>query len=154
MLRIYIYIYIYNANIDTLSCHRSKRNVAAAEAEGAASAVGRTERRPGGAGRVAAGGQARATPLGRNTRANTHELASNEECTPVFVGLAGMVQEQPATGLAGIVPAEICRNMQEICKEYAGICKKYERNMQIDTLYQSNMQKICTIYIYIYMKYA
>ena len=34
---------------------------------------------------------------------------------PVVVGLAGMVQEQPATGLAGMYAAEICVNMQRIC---------------------------------------
>ena len=33
----------------------------------------------------------------------------------VVVGLAGMVQEQPATGLAGMDLAEICVNMQRIC---------------------------------------
>ena len=33
---------------------------------------------------------------------------------PVIVGLAGMVQEQPGTGLAGIDQAEICLNMQRI----------------------------------------
>ena len=31
----------------------------------------------------------------------------------VVAGLAGMVDEQPATGLAGMDPAEICINMQE-----------------------------------------
>ena len=34
---------------------------------------------------------------------------------PVIVELAGMVQEQPATGLAGMEQAEICVNMQRIC---------------------------------------
>ena len=33
---------------------------------------------------------------------------------PVVVGLAGMVQEQPATRLAGMDPSEICINMQRI----------------------------------------
>ena len=39
------------------------------------------------------------------------------------VGFAGMVQEQPATGLAGMEKAELCINIYEICDEYAVICK-------------------------------
>ena len=34
---------------------------------------------------------------------------------PVVVGLAGMVQEQPAIGPAGMDQALICVNMQRIC---------------------------------------
>ena len=75
---------------------------------------------------------------------------------PVVVGLAGMVQERPGTGLAGMDPAEICNYMQEICRtmpeicnylpkicnymseicrKYAIICQKYAKNMQIYRLY-------------------
>ena len=44
---------------------------------------------------------------------------------PVVVGLAGMVQQQPATGLAGMHPAEVCINMQRICDYMSKICTKY-----------------------------
>ena len=44
---------------------------------------------------------------------------------PVVVGLAGMVQEQPATGLAGMDPAEVGLNMQKICSYMEKIWKKY-----------------------------
>ena len=70
--------------------------------------------RPGGA-----GGPVRAAPRGRHTRANIpgricislRAMKSAHEI--VVAGLAGMVDEQPATGLAGMDPAEICINMQE-----------------------------------------
>ena len=46
---------------------------------------------------------------------------------PVVVGLAGMVQEQLATRLAGTDPAETCkkcaRNMQLFVKNMHNICK-------------------------------
>ena len=67
--------------------------------------------------------------------------AMKSEHEPIVVGLAGMVQEQPATGLAGIDLKEICITMQEIfgkreqyavmCKKYAVICPKYAKNMQL-----------------------
>ena len=44
---------------------------------------------------------------------------------PVVVGLAGMVQEQPATGLAGMDPAEVGLNMQKICSYMEKIWKKF-----------------------------
>ena len=57
----------------------------------------------------------------------------------VVAGLAGMVQEQPATGLAGMDLAEIlCKKYVEkreqyavMCIKYAIICPKYAKNMQI-----------------------
>ena len=91
-------------------------------------------------------------------RMNLRAMKSAHE--PVVVGLAGMVQERPGTGLAGMDPAEICINMQEICRTtpeicnylpkicnyMSEICNKYAINMQIYRLYWSNMQKICTKY--------
>ena len=71
-----LHIDVYCAKIATLSCSRSKRNAAAAEAEGAAAAAGRAGWRAG-----PGGVPARTVPRGRHTRANPHELASNEECT-------------------------------------------------------------------------
>ena len=52
----------------------------------------------------------------RHTRANQHELAMKLQAIKsahesVVVGLAGMVQEQPGLGLAGM-------DLAEICKEY------------------------------------
>ena len=56
---------------------------------------------------------------------------------PVVVGLAGIIQERPGTGLAGMYPAEICINVQEICRTtpgnmqlFAKDMKSYVRNMQ------------------------
>ena len=63
-------IYVYSANIATLSCSRSKRNVV--QAEGAAAAAGRAGRQVG-----RACGPVRAAPWGCHTRANPHELVSN-----------------------------------------------------------------------------
>ena len=94
------------------------------QAEGAAAAAGRAGQRPG----VAVPGRIR-----------TNLLAMKSAHEPVVVGLAGMVQERPGTGLAGMDPAEICinmqnntrnmqlfvRNMQEICNYMSEICKKY-----------------------------
>ena len=53
------------------------------------------------------GGQAKAAPPGRHTRANAQSLrmslrAMKSAHEPVVVGLARIVQEQPATSLAGI----------------------------------------------------
>ena len=73
----------------------------------------------------------------------------------VVVGLAGMVQEQPATRLAGMDPAEIYINMQKNMQLCVKLCLKYAKyagnmlkfahymllyaiNMQ---LYALNMQK-------------
>ena len=56
-------------------------------------------------------GPARAAPRGRQTPANPHELASNEESTRTCCGRAAMVQAR----LAGMDPAEIYINMQRIC---------------------------------------
>ena len=101
------HIDVYRANIVTLSCSRSKRNAAAAAGlEGAATAAGRAGLRAG-----LGWGQARAAPRGRQTRANPHELASNEESTRTCCGRAAMVQAR----LAGMDPAEIYINMQRIC---------------------------------------
>ena len=96
--------------------------------------MGRAGRRPG----VAVPGRIR---MSLRAMKSAHE--------PVDVGLAGMVQERPGTGLAGMDPAEICINMQEICRtmpeicnylseicrKYAIICQKYAKNMQIYRLY-------------------
>ena len=82
-------IYVYFANIATLSCHRSKRN--AVEAEASAEAAGRVGQQPGGAGRWAVLGGAIPGRICMSLRA----IKSANE--PVVVGLAGMVQEQPAT---------------------------------------------------------
>ena len=67
---------------------------------------------------------------------------------PVVVWLAGMVQELPATWLAGMDQAEIYINMHcigQICKQYAvKIC----RNMQF---YMQHMQKsIYCIFLHLY----
>ena len=62
---------VYCAKIATLSCSRSRRNAAAAEEDGAEATAGRAGWRAG-----PGGGQARAVPRGRHTRANPHELAS------------------------------------------------------------------------------
>ena len=103
---------VYCANIAPLSCRRSKRNAAAAEAEGAAAAARRRRagRRPG----VAIPGRIRMT---LQAMKSVHK--------PVVVGLAGMVQEQPATRPAGMDPSEICINMQRICSYMNKICIKY-----------------------------
>ena len=65
---------------------------------------------------VAIPGQIR---MSLRTMKNAHE--------PVVVGLAGMVQEQLATRLAGTDPAETCkkcaRNMQLFVKNMHNICK-------------------------------
>ena len=76
---------------------------------------------------------------------NLHELKGVHK--HVVVGLAGMVQEQTATQLAGMDQAEIYINMQRIWSNikkmhiacilhtlYAGIAKN-ARNMQIYRLY-------------------
>ena len=59
-------IYVYLSNIATLSCSRSKRNAAEAEAEadseGSAVLAGRAGRRPSGAGRWASQGSAPGSP--------------------------------------------------------------------------------------------
>ena len=91
---------------------------------------------------------------------------------PVVVGLSGMVQERPGTGLAGMDPAEICinmqnntrnmqlfvRNMQEICNYMSEICKKYAQYIdcisQIWKKYALNMPEICTNMSEICTKYA
>ena len=44
---------------------------------------------------------------------------------PVVAGLAGKVQEQPETGLAGMDQAEICLNMQRISSYMSKICTKH-----------------------------
>ena len=59
---------------------------------------------------------------------------------PVVVGLSGMVQERPGTGLAGMDPAEICINMQEICRTTPEIC--------------NYLPKICNYMSEICIKYA
>ena len=65
---------------------------------------------------------------------------------PNAVGLARIVQELPATGLAGMGPnkyayiftkyagnafnmQQICSHMKEICTEYADICRYMHKNM-------------------------
>ena len=119
------------------------------EAEGAAAAAGRAGRRAGGPARAAPG-----VAVPGRIRMSLRAMKSSHE--PVVVGLAGMVQERPGTGLAGMDPAEICINMQEICRtmpeicnylpkicnymseicrKYAIICQKYAGNMQIYRLY-------------------
>ena len=147
-----LHIDVYCASIATFACSRSKRNAAAAGLEGAAAAAGsaglradpggdRPGRRPG----VAKPGRIR---MSLRAMKSVHE--------PVVVGLAGMVQEQPATRLAGIAPAEIyinmqkninmqlyALNMQKICKNIdciSQICKKQAQNMPEICL---NMQVIC-----------
>ena len=40
---------------------------------------------------------------------------------PFVVGFAVIVQEQRGTGLAGMDPAEICKEYAVICKTYAQI---------------------------------
>ena len=104
------------------------------QAEGAAAAAGRAGQRPG----VAVPGRIR-----------TNLLAMKSAHEPVVVGLAGMVEERPGTGLAGLDPAEVCINMQEICRTtpeicnylpkicnyMSEICNKYAQNMQIYRLY-------------------
>ena len=82
--------------------------------------MGRAGRRPG----VAIPGRIR---MSLRAMKSAHE--------PVVVGLAGIVQERPGTGLAGMDLSEICRtmrnmqlyvrNMQEICNYMSEICKKY-----------------------------
>ena len=100
------------------------RGGAAEVAEGAAAAAGRAGQRPG----VAVPGRIR-----------TNLLAMKSAHEPVVVGLAGMVEERPGTGLAGMDPAEICINMQNNTRNM----QLFVRNMQ---LYVRNMKKICTIY--------
>ena len=53
---------MYSAYMATLSCSRSKRDAAEAEAEGAAAAEGRAGRRAGGAGRLTGQGGAPGSP--------------------------------------------------------------------------------------------
>ena len=123
------------------SCSRSKRNAEAVEAEGAArlrgvlggGPVGRAERR-------LAGLPGRRPGVAIPWQISMTLQAMKSIHDPVVVGLARIVHEQPATGLAGMDLAEICtdkyaRNMQRISSEYAGICKKYAQNMQIYRLY-------------------
>ena len=72
---------MHYANIATLFCRRRNRNAVAAGVEGAAAAAGRVGLRASPGGGRPRWGQAREAPRGRQTRANPHELASNEECT-------------------------------------------------------------------------
>ena len=83
----------------------------AAEAEGAAAAAGRAGRRAG-----PGGGPTRATPwVAIPGRISMSLRAMKLVYKPAVVELTEMVQEQPANGLAGMDPAEICLNMQRIC---------------------------------------
>ena len=121
------HIDVYRANIVTLSCSRSKRNAAAAAGlEGAATAAGRAGLRAG-----LGWGQARAAPRGRQTRANPHELASNQESTRTCCARAcwngtGTARNQASWNGSGrnIIIHEYAKNMQlyvKICFKYAYI---------------------------------
>ena len=73
-------------------------------------------------------------------------LAMKSIHEPVVVGLAGMVQEQPATRLAGMDQAEIYINMQRICCYMKKLCLKYANIdciSQICKRYARNMPEIC-----------
>ena len=83
-----------------------------------AARLGRAGRRPG----VAVPGRIR---MSLRAMKHAHEL--------VVVGLAGMVQERPGTGLAGMDPAEICINMQEICRTMPEICNYLPEILESDT---------------------
>ena len=105
-----LHIDVYSAIIATLSCRRSKRNAAADGLEGAQGR--RRLRGVQGCGPAQVGaGQGSAKPWW--TRMSLRAMKSVHE--PVVVGLAGMVQEQPATRLAGMDLADIYINMQRIC---------------------------------------
>ena len=112
-----LHIHVYSANIATLSCRRSKRN--ATDVKGAATAAGRAVRRLGGAGRWAGPGGARFAIPGRIRMSLRARRKSAHE--PFVVGFAVIVQEQRGTGLAGMDPAEICKEYAVICKTYAQI---------------------------------
>ena len=92
---------VYCANIATLSCNRRKRNAAAAEAEG--------QRRlrvvPAGGPARARAGRGRRPEVAIPGRIRMSLLIMKSAHEPVVAVLAGMVQEQPATRLAGMDPA-------------------------------------------------
>ena len=74
---------------------------------------------------VPGGGQAWEAPTGSHTRVNLHELKGVHE--HVVVGLAGMVQEQPATQLVGMDYGS-CRYMQKYAY-YMQLYVKYMHNL-------------------------
>ena len=108
---LHIDVYCANLNIATLTCCRSKRNAVAAGMEGVAAAAERAGLRAGPGGDRPGRRPGVAKP-GR-IRMSLRAMKSVHE--PVVVGLAGMVQEQPATRLAVMDLADIYINMQRIC---------------------------------------
>ena len=102
---------------------------------------------PGG-GLPRAAGSARAAPLGRHTRANQHELASNEECTRTCWCRACW----KGTGTA-CNPArwnrsvknmhKYAKNIQIYVKDMHEICKYIDCISQICKRYPRNMPEIC-----------
>ena len=122
-------IYVYSANIATLSCSRSKRDAVVADKEAGGGGCRACRAAAWWGGPVCLSGRRPGVAIPGRISMSLQAIKSVHE--PVVVGLAGMVQVQPATGLAGM-------DLAEICKEYAVICK--------------NMDKIC-IYIYIYTLY-
>ena len=105
---------------------------------------------------LAGRGQAWAALLGRQTRANQHELASNhEECTQTCCGRAcwngtGTASNPASWNESGRNVHKYVKNMQLYVK-YAIICKYIDCISQI-CRYAQNMPEIC-LYMHIMCSY-
>ena len=133
------YIYICTQQILQLrpACRGGPAAAEEEEEERAARAV---------AGQRQAGQRSLGVAIPRPIRMSLQAMKSAHE--PVVVGLAGMIQEQPATGLAGIDLADICITMQEIC----GKREQYAVIMSYVQKICSYMSQICKEYAVIYTK--